>query len=389
MNRRDFIKLSQLLGLALPATPLLSACGGNQLRSDDFTGSVLIIGAGPAGLLAGYLLQQRGIAFQILEASSRYGGRIKRSADFVDFPVPLGAEWIHVNADILPEIVNDDAVSIDTQTAQYDPNAIGAVYDGDDLTTSPVGTFVDSKFINSTWFDFYDQYIVPSIESLISYNQIVESIDYAGDQVTVQTQNQSYTADRVIVAVPVKMLQNGAIAFTPPLPSSKQSAIDDVTVWDGCKAFIEFKEAFYPTFVDFPISPASAGQKLYYDAAYGQNSARKVLGLFAVGTGTLPYVELSDEDLITYMLNELDEIFDGEATPNYVQHIFQNWNAEPFANGAYIMDEEDWRRVRTLGESVNGRLYFAGDAYTDGSDWSSVHTAARSARKAVDDISGG
>ncbi|MEM6648431.1 MAG: FAD-dependent oxidoreductase, partial [Bacteroidota bacterium] len=60
------------------------------------------------------------------------------------------------------------------------------------------------------------------------------------------------------------------------------------------------------------------------------------------------------------------------------------WNADPFANGAYMVDYEDWRRVRTLGEPVGDTLYFAGDAYTTGDDWSSVHAAARSARRAVD-----
>ena len=110
------------------------------------------------------------------------------------------------------------------------------------------------------------------------------------------------------------------------------------------------------------------------------------MGLFAVGTGTRPYVELSDDELIEYMLNELDELFDGQASPNYVKHIFQNWNAEPYANGAYAIDNEDSEVVRRLGESVDDRLFFAGDAYTDGEDWSSVHTAARSARRAVKEI---
>ncbi|HBR99197.1 MAG TPA: hypothetical protein DD979_17735 [Gammaproteobacteria bacterium] len=65
---------------------------------------------------------------------------------------------------------------------------------------------------------------------------------------------------------------------------------------------------------------------------------------------------------------------------------FQNWNAEPFAKGAYVYDYEDWRVLQRLGESVDERLFFAGDAYTQGEDWSSVHAAARSARRAVTDI---
>ncbi|MEM9023564.1 MAG: FAD-dependent oxidoreductase, partial [Bacteroidota bacterium] len=131
------------------------------------------------------------------------------------------------------------------------------------------------------------------------------------------------------------------------------------------------------------IVPEEAGQKLYYDASYGQNTTQHVLGLFAVGTGATPYLQRTGDELINYMLAELDLLYNGQASANYVKHIFQNWNEEPFANGAYVYDYEDWRRLRTLGEPVGDKLLFAGDAYTIGEDWSSVHTAARSAIRAV------
>jgi hypothetical protein len=39
--------------------------------------------------------------------------------------------------------------------------------------------------------------------------------------------------------------------------------------------------------------------------------------------------------------------------------------------------------VKTLGESVNNKLFFAGTEFTDGEDWVSVHTASQSAKTAV------
>lgn len=392
MNRREFIKICQLLGLSLPFQPLLSACASGQSKSNNATESVLIIGAGAAGLSAGYLLKQQGIKFQILEASSHYGGRMKRTTDFAEFPIPLGAEWIHVKPSILDEIVNDDSVDVSIKTTLYDPDVDYGLYVDSGLNkTERISLWdadftEDSKFINATWFDFFERYIVPSVESQISYNTVVEAIDYSAASIQVKTQDRIYSADRVIITAPVKILQNGAITFIPALPRSKQKAIDKARVWDGCKAFIEFSDKFYPTLIGFDISPATAGQKLYYDAAYGQDSSQNILGLFAVGTGTKPYVDLSDDQLIAYILDELDQLFDGQASANYVQHIFQNWNTEPYANGAYVIDDESWWRVRKLGESVGDRLFFAGDAYTTGDDWSSVHTAARSARRAVQEI---
>ena len=387
MTRKEFVKMCGLLGVGLSATSTLQSCNRdtNPISQNE---KVIIIGAGAGGMTAGHLLKQRGINFEILEASSSYGGRMKRTKDFADFPIPLGAEWLHVERGVFGEIINDDTVNINVATTLYDHETDVGLFEGMQISTEDIGFTIDQKFINSTWFDFFETYVVPSVESQIRFNQIVESIDYSGSQIKVIANNGEYLADRVIVSVPVKILQNGAISFTPALPNDKQDAINEVTVWDGCKAFIEFTEKFYPTFVGFEISPESDGEKLYYDASYGQNSDRHILGLFAVGTGTLPYVNLSDEELIGYMLNELDAIFDGKASETYVKHIFQNWNKEPFANGAYIYSYENWRRVRTLGESIDNKLYFAGDAYTDGEDWSSVHAAARSAIKAVNELVG-
>ncbi len=385
ITRKEFLRMCGLLGVGLPLQASLSSCKNEVIRPAP--NKVLIIGAGAAGLSAAYLLNQRGIDVQILEASDIHGGRMMRNTDFADFPIPLGAEWLHVERGIFDEIVNDASIQVDIQTTPYSSEDVG-LYQGMEVTPADIGFTIDQKFIGSTWFDFFEQYIVPSIRDTISFNKVITSIDYSGSEVIVETANEQFTADVAMVTVPVKLLQNGIINFTPQLPQNKLDAINNVTVWDGCKAFIEFSEKFYPTFVGFNITPESAGQKLYYDASYGQNTNRHILGLFAVGVGTQPYVNLSDADLKNFMLTELDKLFQGKASASYVKHMFQNWNAAPYANGAYVYDDEDWRRVRTLGQSVDNKLYFAGDAYTTGEDWSSVHTAARSAIRAVGELVG-
>lgn len=56
---------------------------------------IAIIGAGAAGLTAGYLLQHQEVDYTIFEATSIVGGRIRSLTGFADFPVELGAEEIH------------------------------------------------------------------------------------------------------------------------------------------------------------------------------------------------------------------------------------------------------------------------------------------------------
>lgn len=57
--------------------------------------TTIIIGAGIAGLSAGYHLKEAGHDVIILEARDRIGGRVWTSRNFVDIPVEFGAELIH------------------------------------------------------------------------------------------------------------------------------------------------------------------------------------------------------------------------------------------------------------------------------------------------------
>ncbi len=109
-------------------------------------------------------------------------------------------------------------------------------------------------------------------------------------------------------------------------------------------------------------------------------------GLFAIGKPAQDYALLSETELKNYMLSELDAIYANQASDNYIGHISQNWNNEPFIKAGYLSDYANWRIVRKLGEPVADKVYFAGAEYTDGEDWVSVQSAAQSAKNAVDRI---
>ncbi|MEM6273171.1 MAG: FAD-dependent oxidoreductase [Bacteroidota bacterium] len=384
MTRKEFLRLSSILGLTLPFPSLLFSQGERR----EPPGSVLIIGAGAAGLSAGYLLAQQNIDFQIVEASDGYGGRIKQDTTFTDFPLPLGGEWLHVAESELSAIVNDAGVNLTPVTRGYDAQDRIATYRNRKLTYDTMGTeYRDRKFIGITWLGFFETYILPAVASRIAYNAPITAIDCAGHGVTATTQSgRSFRADRVIVTVPLKILQEGFISFKPELPSRKQKAIRDANIWGGIKVFLEFTEKFYPVFLEFADSETSTGQRTYYDAAYGQASSANILGLFAVGQQAEPYQNLRGDAQRDYILNELDAIFNHAASRTYVKHRVQNWNEEPYARAAYLADVAASATSRRMAESVDDKLYFAGDAYTQENDWSAVHNAARSARAAVHEI---
>ena len=71
----------------------------------------------------------------------------------------------------------------------------------------------------------------------------------------------------------------------------------------------------------------------------------------------------------------------------YLQHIHQDWNAEPHIGMAYLADNADWQTPRRLSNPIDDRIFFAGSSYIKTIDgWSMVHLAARAGRQAVDQI---
>lgn len=96
--QHQLISRRQLIKLSLMATGALTAVGLNDLKTKaNSTGeTVLIVGAGIAGLTAGYYLQQAGVKVRIIEANNRIGGRMRSETQAVGTPltIELGGEFI-------------------------------------------------------------------------------------------------------------------------------------------------------------------------------------------------------------------------------------------------------------------------------------------------------
>ncbi len=71
----------------------------------------IIIGAGAAGMAAGRTLKDAGKNVLVLEAQNRAGGRVWTDDTFADFPVELGAEFIHGGKVITHKLVKEAGLS--------------------------------------------------------------------------------------------------------------------------------------------------------------------------------------------------------------------------------------------------------------------------------------
>ena len=100
-------------GIAFPS--LLSSCDQNKIiPTPVYDGNVIVIGAGASGLYAAQQFLNKNIDVKVLEASDRYGGRIRLRKEFFDFPMEEGADWIYGNNNIwYTTVENSGATLID------------------------------------------------------------------------------------------------------------------------------------------------------------------------------------------------------------------------------------------------------------------------------------
>ena len=89
MRRRDLLHLLA----ALPAATLVGPATART--SATRRESVIVIGAGFAGLAAARTLVDAGQNVLVLEARERIGGRVWTSRAWADAPLDMGASWIH------------------------------------------------------------------------------------------------------------------------------------------------------------------------------------------------------------------------------------------------------------------------------------------------------
>lgn len=366
MDRKEFIKLCSLFGLSLPLQNGLKAHSFLTHPSSSLQTDVLIIGAGAAGLSAAYRLSQKGISFKLLEASASIGGRMKIDLNFTDFPLPLGAEWLETKPSIFNEIVTDDTITPNIQT---------------------FNDFPDRKFFRYSWFQFFEDYIYPSIQEHVQFNQVVESVNYQNNAIAVHCEPKIWKAKKIISAVPLSILRSNEILFTPAFPNSKRELFVNAPIWEGFKVFFKFKAAFYKTGFEYKLMDSKKGQKFIYDAAKGQESQDHIVGLLAMGEAAKAYLSVPVETLKHQLLEELDHLFDQQASPNYLSHVVQDWQKEPFIQGGYLSDHASWLKVKQLRSPIDEKIFFAGGAFTNGEDWVSVHAAARSGIEAAESVS--
>ena len=381
MDRRTF--------LGLTAASLIHAPSIVQARQPKH---VTVIGAGSAGMSAAFHLKKAGIETTILEASNRWGGRVKRLSGFSDVPLDLGAEWIHDEPTVLGEIVGAGQTDLGVETIDYSPQTFKFWHKGKlNNFNSLRHVYEEVKFLDTTWYGFFERFVIPSIENKIEYNAVVSNVQSEGDGVSVHlSDGRKIETDKVIITVPLSTLQRGNIAFSDDLIPPNLSELQNVDFGRGFKVFMRFKERFYPDILlegsRWSVMQDTWSSKIFYDAAFGKPTQENILGLFTVSDRHLPRANLSHSEMIQDVLSELTKIFGPVVRDAYINGRVQNWSQEPHIMGSYSMSNHSELDVSEILAPVEGRVFFAGEALGRGNAQATVHGAAFAAIECVDQI---
>jgi lysine-specific histone demethylase 1B len=440
MDRRQFIKQSTLLsigGLLIPST-LLAACRKETFFEDvTYDGKVIIIGAGAAGLYAAYMLKSKGIDFQILEASSTYGGRLGKLTGFANFPIDTGAQWLHGENSILGDLIKSSKTKItrdDSETKFWFNNQLidtlpqnTNIFEGEELPDISYEAYAlqnglgneykyiieniagdqgaaashlsvygnnkdeenwsagddDFKF-EETFFDLIDKEIASQVKDQILINTIITKIDYSQSEIKLtDSNNNTFNANKVIITVPISILKSGDIQFIPALPIEKTTAFSKIGMDAGMKVFLKFSNKFF----DQNIIGGSVCAA-YADDRIGKAQNDNILLAFIMGDQAEYLTSLGSDVAITAaLLQELDLMYNGQATASFIASHVENWTTNPFVKGAYSYSTVGMGDARkTASQALSKKLYFAGEAMNTNGHHQTVHGAVETGYREVINI---
>ncbi|WP_411502279.1 FAD-dependent oxidoreductase [Brevibacillus centrosporus] len=360
LSRRSFIKTGVaatvtglFLGDATRALMPVQAAEAASLPQPTKKLDVLVVGAGISGLAAAHMLGKNGFTVTVLEARDRIGGRIWTDYEKGN-PTELGASWLH-------GINYGNPTSFLTQIYEQQRN---------------------DQSRDSKGFDQIFRRLTAGLD--IQQNQIVHQIHHDKNGVRVATYSDVFQAKYAVVTLPLGVLKSGNITFEPQLPTSKQEAINRLDTGLINKLYLHFPYAFWDKDSDTIDLPTGNGQTQELLNLYKYTNQPILLGSFTAATAA-NMEKWSDEQIANYVMDGLLQKY-GSGIPFPTASKMTRWASDPYSLGSYAFHTphstpED---MIALGESVNNRLFFAGEA-TNPDNYASVHgaylTGLREAKK--------
>ncbi len=361
--------------------------------------SVIVIGAGIAGLAAANSLVREGYSVTVLESQSSVGGRLQTDRS-LGVPFDRGASWIHgPNGNPLTTLASragaktfetddDNVVVYDLDGRAYSDDRISSAEDlyNDVLDRiSDLGDIDDSfldvfrknypgylndrlwKYMLSAFLEFNSGGDISKLSSLyfdddenfsgddviitngydtiakflakgilIVNNSRVVEVNYSDSEALVTVAGgAAYRASYVVVTVPLGVLKNNIIRFTPGLPLSKVKAVSRMGMGNVNKFLLMWDEVFWDDELQYiGVTPDSRGKFNYFLNVNKFSQSSKSLMTFAFGDYADVTERMSDRLVLDAIMGNLRAIY-GNEIHNPRAMLRTSWRSDINSFGAY------------------------------------------------------
>ena len=391
ITRRQFLRRSALAvagaGLVPPRLIQTAVIKGPARK-------VLILGAGMAGLVAGYELSKLGHDVTLLEARARPGGRVFTMHEpFADgLYAEAGAARIRDNHDLTLKYVK----AFDLPLEPFYPSNLNAVrFDRGSREEVPISGYTDAMTRNyggelgdgpEIWhkikggMDLLPKAFASHLGDKIQYGAAVVRIEQDVKQATVKfvkdRATQTLSADVVLSTIPFSVLRRLEL---PALSSRKKDLIKRTPYDAVSRVYLQTKSRFWETngLNGFAFTE---GAIEIWQPTWSQPGPRGILMSYARPTEADRITKLKEPERIAQTLDQLDSIFTG-LRGNFEQGTTKCWLEDEWSRGAW-----GFVGLFEVGKASepDGRIYFAGEHLSPWYSW--IQGALSSSMLAVKQI---
>jgi monoamine oxidase len=388
MNRRTFIQRSALAiaGASLSRFNFITVAAAPK--------KIVVIGAGIAGLSAGYELTQLGHDVTILEARPRPGGRVHTLREpFSDgLYAEAGAARIPDNHDLTLKYVK----LFDLPLEPMYPTQLSALrVDGNakqeisiDGFTDGLAQYFGSEFRGPTRFskikggnDNLPKAFATRLKEKIRYNSPVVKLDEDEKSVRVtfleQGKPQTITGDRILCALPFTLLRN--IELPAGFAEAKRKVINGLHYDSVSRVYLQAKRRSWEEkgLNGFAITNDAVE---IWQPTWNQPGPRGIIMTYNRPGQAERIAAMKDADRITSTLDQLSPLFPG-LRENFEKGATKCWIEDEWSRGAWAF--AGMANLLLFGKP-EGRIHFAGEHLSFAFSW--MQGALDSSLRAVKQI---
>jgi len=391
INRRQFIQRS---AIAAAGVSLAQSSAFASIAINSAPKKIVIIGAGMAGLVAGYELSQLGHDITILEAQTRAGGRVQTLRDpFSDgLYAEAGAARIPDDHDLTLKYVKLFGVPLEPMY----PSRLSALrVAGDSRREVSMDAFADGlaeyfgpEFRGPTRFskvkggnDNLPKAFAQRLAAKISYGSPVVKIeqDAHGARVTFLDKGKPRTAsaDRILCTLPFSVLRN--LELPADFSERRRGIIKNLEYASVSRVYLQAKKRSWEEKGLNGFALTSEAVEIW-QPTWNQPGARGILMTYNRPGQAERIAEMKESERISSTLTQMGSWFPG-LTENFERGATKCWVEDEWARGAWsFVLPKDFETA----SSPAGRIHFAGEHLSPWPSW--MQGALASGLRAVKEI---